>query len=42
MPLPNASARKTVSLQHHPHAEDLTRFEMEAGSASALDHPMLL
>jgi predicted ATPase len=35
-------AIKTISLQHHSHTEALTRFEMEARSASALSHPNIV
>ena len=35
-------AIKTVSLQHHSQAEALTRFETEARSASALNHPNIV
>ncbi len=35
-------ALKTVSLHHHSQAEALTRFELEARSASALNHPNIV
>jgi predicted ATPase len=35
-------AIKTVSLHHHSQAEALIRFEMEARSASALNHPNIV
>ena len=35
-------AIKTVLLQHHSQAEALVRFEMEARSASALNHPNIV
>ena len=35
-------AIKTVLLQHHSQAEALTRFELEARSASALNHPNIV
>ncbi len=35
-------AIKTISRQHHSHAEALTRFETEARSASALNHPNIV
>src|SRR5580704_12239377 len=35
-------AIKTISLQHHSQAEALTRFETEARSASALNHPNIV
>jgi predicted ATPase len=35
-------AIKTVLLQHHSQAEALARFEMEARSASALNHPNIV
>ena len=35
-------AIKTVLLQHHSEAEALARFEMEARSASALNHPNIV
>jgi predicted ATPase/serine/threonine protein kinase len=35
-------ALKTVSLNHHSEVEMLTRFEMEARSASALNHPNIV
>jgi predicted ATPase len=35
-------AIKTISLQHHSHAEALSRFELEARSASALSHPNIV
>jgi predicted ATPase len=35
-------AIKTISLQHRSHAEALTRFELEARSASALSHPNIV
>ena len=35
-------ALKTVSFQHHSQADVLTRFETEARSASALNHPNIV
>ncbi len=35
-------AIKTISLQRHSHAEAVTRFEVEARSASALNHPNIV
>ena len=35
-------AIKTISLHHHSQADVLTRFEMEARSASALNHPNIV